>query len=185
LVDDLDRSDLLGPRALREHWQAMEAGEAPGLHAYLSGRLSSGESERRFLQAQRAEPRNPWGLHGLAFVAAERGSYGRAVELERQAVDLAREPEERILLTLALARYLRGADAPGGAVRVLRNLWQELPPGADRDGLEVELLRAEAGLGTDEARDRARVRAERLLRTGELNGSELASLAETGLLDSG
>ncbi len=181
--DDLLRQSLLGPRALRSHWAAMEQGEGVGMHAYLSGRLNTGYSPQRFLQATRSQPRNPWGLHGLAFVAAGQGRHGRAVELQTQAVGLAREAEERRLFTIALSNYQRAAGDRKQAALTLAELWRGLDPGFARDGVELQLILAEVAMDEDDATEKAKVRASRLVRQGNLARSEWSALFELGLLD--
>ncbi|MCP5020434.1 MAG: hypothetical protein GY930_01550, partial [bacterium] len=181
--DDLLRQSLLGPRALRSHWAAMEQGEDVAMHAYLSGRLNTEHSAQRFLQATRSQPRNPWGLHGLAFVAAGKGRHGRAVELQTEALWLAREAEERRLFTLALSNYQRAAGDAEQASRTLAELWRGLDPGFVRDGVELQLIFAEVAMDEDAATARAKVRANRLVRQGNLARSEWNALFELGLLD--
>ncbi|MDF1836631.1 MAG: hypothetical protein P1V35_02075, partial [Planctomycetota bacterium] len=183
-LDDLAREALLGPKALRAHWSALQGGESSDLHGYLSGRLDTSTSVQRFHQAHRAEPRNPWALHGLAFVAAGQGRLGRARDLQTQAIALAREPEELRLFTLAMGRFQRQAGDLKGTQATLAGLWEGMDPGAERDGVELELLTMELALGTETDLARAKVRAARLLRRGDLSPLQLALLVDSGAVDS-
>lgn len=182
-LDDISREGLLGPKALRAHWQAMQAGDATDLHGYLSGRLNPSASALRFQQAHRTEPRNPWALHGMAFVAANQGRLGRARDLQSQAMQLARDPEELRLFTQAMGRFQRQAGDLEGARATLAEFWEAMDPGAARDGVELELLTVELATGTEADLLRAKVRAARLLRHGDLSPLQLALLAESGVVD--
>lgn len=183
LLDDLRTGRLMGPRVLREHWAALDAGENVAMHAYLSGRLEREDGTARFTEARIAAPQGPWALHGLAFAMAGRGRVQRAIALQAQALALSREPVERVLFASALARYQRAAGDPKSALRVLRGVWQGLPPGPARHGVEVQVAAMEVAIGGDALLRRATARVERLLRSGDITDRELNALLDLGVVE--
>lgn len=152
LLDDWLREDLLGPRALAAHLQALETDPADAGSAYLAGRLEGPEGAARFRRAVRSDPGLAWGHHGRAWAASRKRRWSEAVAAQERAFAQARDSWERSYFASALARIHRAAGDAEAAEKVLRTRLaaDEVYP-VDADRLEYELC----GLLLSRSEDRA------------------------------
>jgi tetratricopeptide (TPR) repeat protein len=118
LLDELDREGLRGPAILERRRAGLAAASDPAARArasYLLGRLSGDGENNSMRAAVRDDPNFAWGHHGLAWSASERGDVEVATLSEERAISLARDPFDRALFTISLARHLhaneRGEEA--------------------------------------------------------------------------
>ena len=128
------------PDRFAEHLRGAEAGD-PG-RAYLAGRLAPGAGGASTGEVQGAAGL-PWTWHLVGWRARQRGDLTGAIEAERMAYRLARDPAEVTFFASILARFLEDADRPDLGVEVLQGA---LDPdatlavrGAERVALEAQL----------------------------------------------
>ena len=114
------------------------------------------EAERQYLIANRAFPSYAYGLDALAQVEAALGRYTRAIELERQAVDLIPLPQ----YVAALGDLYKVTEHPRLAQReysLIGAIERLLKANGVRTDLEIALFEVDHGITLDHALDRARV----------------------------
>ena len=113
-------------------------------------------AEREFLIANRAFPNYAYGLDALAQVEAALGRYGRAIALERQAVDLIPLPQ----YVAALGDLYKVTGRPRLAQReyaLIGAIERLLNANGVRTDLEIALFDVDHGIDLAHALDRARV----------------------------
>ena len=113
LLDELDRERLRGSLILKRRRGDLEAASDSAARArssYLLGRLGGDGDLMR--DAVSSDKNFAWGHHGLAWSSSERGDIEAAVLSEERAITLAREPFDRALFTISLARHL-GSNEEG------------------------------------------------------------------------
>ena len=113
-------------------------------------------AERDFLIANRAFPNYAYGLDALAQVEAALGRYGRAIALERQAVDLIPLPQ----YVAALGDLYKVTGRPRLAQReyaLIGAIERLLNANGVRTDLEIALFEVDHGITLAHALDRARV----------------------------
>ncbi len=118
LLDEIDREGLRGSAVLERRKAGLAAASfltARARASYLLGRLGGDGDSDLMRSAVRDDPNFAWGHHGLAWSASERGDAAAAALSEERAIALARDPFDRALFTLSLARHLgtneRGEEA--------------------------------------------------------------------------
>lgn len=105
LLDDLDRSALLGPWLYADHLNAWRT-EGDADAAYLLGRLETGRAAlARFEAAIEADPRHLWAWHGLAWETGAKSVDGRSARAFIASLQLIDDHQE--LMSVAMARVRR------------------------------------------------------------------------------
>ncbi|MCB9910070.1 MAG: hypothetical protein H6829_07325 [Planctomycetes bacterium] len=182
LIDDLYVSLLDGPRVAREHWMALQAGPEAYLHAYWLGRLVPGLGGPGFDQAVALEPADPWGWHGRAFEARQAGQTQLAIEWQRTALELAREPYERNLFAGALARWYSERGAKEAGLRVLDQAEASCEEELDRVEVQLMWLDLARKVPNQAVQELCADRTRRLLADPELTTTQYRKLVEWGKL---
>jgi len=152
LLDELDRERLRGNLVITRRRADLEVAADPAERArasYLLGRLG-GEGVGALMRAAvTADPYFAWGHHGVAWSASESGDAEAAALHEERAISLARDPFDRALFTISLARYLRSSERGEEAYAALSAFSDEaLLSGADMTWWRAQ--RAAFGLQLEE-----------------------------------
>ena len=176
LLDDLERDDLRGHAALAEHLESLAQVPEPEGAAYLAGRLEGRAGGSRFQGQAHGGSQNAWFLHGRAWLAGQRGQHGHAVELERKALRLARDPWEETYFALSGARHSLNRERPDEALAWIDQLLGQELSSSNRLRLELFLAPLEMRLQDEHRRMTGYWRALSLLFREPLTGTELNSL---------
>lgn len=132
LLDEIARVGLQGVAALADHRARLASAPENPVELYLAGRLEGPTGTPRLEQAARLAPSLSFAHHGLAYAAASRREWSRALESGRTALACARDPWERTFFTLALARHLAGAGRRDEALALLDDRARQLEAEAAR-----------------------------------------------------
>ena len=120
LIDDIDRSRLIGPELLADYENQLRETPEHAPTLYLAGRLDgTSRAEERFLTAIDSDPSLAWGYHGLAWTRDLIGDRRSATNAQRRALTYARGSWERSYFTQALAQRLVAEGKEVSALDVL------------------------------------------------------------------